>query len=163
MSESSTCEHFLYTGSCKFLRQGSCRFAHDRTMAVMAVTAHPHPIGPDPSPKRKKNFCDHCNVKTKREVLTLLILLLLCSHCLCSSRPHSLNYLCVAHIALAVLRGIDAPRGVISTCALSVSPRISWYRCWTTCKPKLQLQSLPLQGNHQSALQGNRQSPQRSN
>ena len=46
------CQHYLHTGTCKFGL--SCRFSHQRTLAVWARAVHHHPLGPDQASKRNK-------------------------------------------------------------------------------------------------------------
>jgi hypothetical protein len=58
-----TCPHYLHAGTCKF--GTTCRFAHDRTLAMWAPPLHMHPLGPDDKTKRKRNFCDVCSKKVK--------------------------------------------------------------------------------------------------
>ena len=80
-----TCEHFLSKGRCKF--GASCKDTHDRTLAMCALSLHPHPLAPELSAaaKRKKRFCDVCEKKMKANGGTPYRCATGCDYDLCAS------------------------------------------------------------------------------
>ena len=58
------CGYWYYKGCCRF--GDTCRNAHAITL-IRITNLHEHPCGPDKinASKRKKNFCNQCNKKSK--------------------------------------------------------------------------------------------------
>lgn len=63
MTSLEICQHYLQKGKCKYGNE--CRNSHNIETQAKHTTKHHHLLGPDNASKRKKNFCNHCQKKSK--------------------------------------------------------------------------------------------------